>query len=72
MEINIDTIWFDNFLELVDERLTSSLDPKHLVDFRHIVTGSFRTIKERMSKTFPETASIGLEDNVLILFFLAV
>ena len=70
MEINIYTIRFDNILKFVNERLTSSLDSKHLVDFSHIVTGSFGTVKKRMGKTFPETAPISFKDDVLILFFL--
>ena len=72
MEVYVNTIRFDDFLELIDEGLTGCFYSQNFIDFCHVVTGGFGAIQKWVSQTFLKAASIGFEDDVLILFFFII
>jgi hypothetical protein len=48
--VDVDTIWLDDFLELVDETLSGCLDTQHCINLNHIITVSLFAVDLEMRK----------------------
>jgi hypothetical protein len=52
--IDVNTVGFDDLLELVDKRLTGGLNTENPVNLDHVIAISFFGIDLEMRKTFSE------------------
>ena len=67
--VDVDTIGFDDFFELVDERLSGGFDSKNVEGLGHIVGVGFDWIDEIMAETGSEIVALGFEDDVFVVLF---
>ena len=67
--VDVNTVWLDDFLELIDERLSRSLNTQHCINFDHIVTICLFAVNFKVRQTFPQVGTVSLENDVLKIFF---
>ena len=58
--VDVNTVWLDDLLELVDERLSRSFNTQHAINLNHVIAVSFVTVDFEMREAFAQVGAVSL------------